>query len=113
MTAAEEAGWPAVPAGGRLVAVVVDLMDRSRIAAARPDAELVRDPAALADLGADDVALVDLGRPTALAAVAGCAGRVIGFVAHVDTATAQAASAAGAEVLARSAFFRRLAPPAS
>lgn len=105
---ADTAGWPALPPGARLVALVADLMDRSKVAAARPDAELVRDPAALGALSERDVALVDLGRPGALAAAESCAAHVIGFVSHVDDATADAARRAGVEVLARSAFFRRL-----
>jgi len=105
--------WPSVPAGGRLVAVAPDLMDRSRIIAARPDVVFLPGPAALAGLGPDDVALVDLGRPAVLEAAAASPARVVGFVAHVDEARATAAVAAGVdEVLARSVFFRRLAAPA-
>ena len=105
-------GWPAVPAGGRLLAVVADLMDRSRVAAARPDAVfLPATPAGLArlsELGPTDVVVVDAARPGVIEAAAGCRARVIGFVAHVDADTTAAAGDAGIEVLARSTFFRRL-----
>lgn len=98
-----------MPAGGRLVAVVPDLMDRSRVAAARPDVVFLARPADLAGLDPADVALVDLGRPGVLAAIGGCRATVIGFVAHVDHDRAAEAAGAGVQqVLARSAFFRRL-----
>lgn len=101
--------WPPVPTGGRLVALVPDLMDRSRISAGLATVEFLAGPAALADLGPLDVALVDLGRPGVLQAVAGCVAQVVGFVSHVDEDLAQQARSAGvAEVLARSVFFRRL-----
>ena len=104
--------WPAVGPGGRLVALVTDLMDRSRISAARPEVSFLRGPAELAGLGEHDVALVDLARPGVIEALGGCRALLIGFVAHVDEVTASAATAAGvAEVLARSVFFRRLANP--
>ena len=111
MTARSEHGgrWPAVPDGGRLVAVAPDLMDRGRIAAARPEVVFLAGPGVLGELGPDDVALVDLGRPGVLDAVAACPAHVVGFVAHVDGGGIDAAVAAGAaEVLARSVFFRRL-----
>lgn len=101
--------WPAVPAGGRLVALVPDLMDRSRISAGLATVDFLAGPVALADLGPLDVVLVDLGRAGVLQAVAGCAAQVVGFVSHVDEDLAQQARSAGvAEVLARSVFFRRL-----
>jgi hypothetical protein len=105
-------GWPAVPPGGRLLALVGDLMDRSRVAAARPDAVFLPAGApglrGLTGLQPADVVLVDIGRAGVIEAAAGCSARLIGFVAHVDTATAEAARDGGIEVLARSAFFRRL-----
>lgn len=101
-----------VPPGGCLVALVTDLMDRSRITSARPEVTFLARPSQLADLGENDVVLVDLGRRGVIDAVAGCRARTIGFVAHVEEATAAAATAAGVhEVLARSVFFRRLASP--
>ena len=104
-----DSSWPRVPAGGRLVALVPDLMDRSRISAGLATVEFLAGPPALADLGPLDVVLVDLGRAGVLQAVAGCAALVVGFVSHVDEDLAQQARSAGvAEVLARSVFFRRL-----
>ncbi len=101
--------WPPVPAGGRLVALVPDLMDRSRISAGLATVDFLAGPVALADLGPLDVVLVDLGRAGVLQALAGCAAQVVGFVSHVDEDLAQRARSAGvAEVLARSVFFRRL-----
>ena len=101
--------WPAVPAGGRLVALVPDLMDRSRISAGLATVDFLAGPVALADLGPLDVVLVDLGRAGVLQALAGCAAQVVGFVSHVDEDLAQQARSGGvAEVLARSVFFRRL-----
>jgi DNA-binding NarL/FixJ family response regulator len=97
----------------RVVAFVPDLMDRSRVTAAAPGVEVVATPAALPAAGADaDVVVVDLGRPgvlDALPVLAGGRARVVGFAAHVDRATLDAARAAGCdEVLPRSAFFRGL-----
>ena len=91
----------------RICALVVDLMDRSRISAAVPDAQFVRDAAACA--GAE-VVVIDLARsgnhvravresvPTA---------RIVCFGPHVDEDGAGTALAAGADVvLPRSRFFK-------
>src|SRR5204862_2806004 len=59
---------PAAPqAGGAMtiVAYVPDLMDRSKVAAAAPDATFVTDPAQLADVKAD-LLVLDLSRPGVL-----------------------------------------------
>ena len=104
----------------RVVALVPDLMDRSRLGRLGAQVEVVHvrlpeDLAATAE--ATDLVLVDVGRPGALDAVrAGIAGRVVGFASHVDTDLIAEARAAGCDdVLARSAFFARLhallAPP--
>ena len=91
----------------RVCALVVDLMDRSRISAALPDAVFVRDAPACA--GADLV-IVDLARSgehvhAVRAAVP--AARIVCFGPHVDDEGASAALAAGADVvLPRSRFFR-------
>jgi hypothetical protein len=92
-----------------VVALVSDLMDRSRLGAAVPGVRFVRD---LAGVTAD-VVVVDLGRGDALAQLAslppGAVERVVGYVAHVDAERADAARAAGCtEVVPRSLFFRRL-----
>jgi hypothetical protein len=92
-----------------IVAYVPDLMDRSKVAAAG-DVTFVTRPEDLVASGADTV-LVDLARPGVLD-VLGSLGsaRIVGFASHVDRPLLDAARAAGCtEVLARSAFFSRLA----
>ena len=94
----------------KIVALAPDLLDRSQIAGAVPDAVFVN-AAALLPAAADgaDVVLVDLGRAgvlDVLDAVVAAAGRVIGFGSHVDTEVLAAATAAGAEAMPRSRFFR-------
>src|SRR4051794_41627868 len=100
-----------------IVALVPDLMDRSKVAAAGADrVRFVPAAAGLAAAVAEaDPALVvvDLGRPGVLDAVAAVRTarpdqRVIGFGSHVDRDLLDAAAATGCEVLARSAFFARL-----
>ncbi len=96
-----------------------DLMDRSKIVAAAPEAVVIADVRALVTTAGDTV-VVDLSRPAAvdaLAALVGGGARVVGFASHVDRGRIDEARAAGCEVLARSAFFGRLAellaePPA-
>ena len=97
------------------IALCVDLMDRSRITAARPDVVFVRTIAALLErvgAGGIDSVLVDLSRPGAIDAIdavvaAGVA--VTAYGSHVDTGLLGAARAAGCrEVLPRSRFFARL-----
>jgi hypothetical protein len=101
-----------------VVALCVDLMDRSRIAAARPEVVFVRTPAALLQrVATGDVreVIVDLARPGALDAIgtvvaAGVA--ITAYGSHVDDALLDAARAAGCtEVLPRSRFFGRLGRP--
>ena len=93
----------------QIVALSVDLMDRSKISAALPDAKLVRSFAKLAELDSTaDVFLVDLGRLDDPAALAELSTPVIAFGSHVDDAVLAAATAAGAEAMPRSVFFRRL-----
>src|SRR6476660_9605124 len=91
----------------RVCALVVDLMDRSRITASIPDAVFVRDAA---DCAGADVVIVDLARSgQQVGAVRGAApsARIIGFGPHVDDEGANAARADGADaVLPRSRFFR-------
>ena len=104
-----------------VVALVPDLMDRSRISAAVAGVRFVADADALSEaVGAAPgaVALVDLGRPHALEAgrrLVATGTRVVGFAAHVDGALLSAADAAGIEALPRSRAFRSLptllAPP--
>jgi hypothetical protein len=91
----------------RVVALVGDLMDRSKVTAVVPEAEFARDPEACA--GAD-VVVVDLARfGDAVAAVRAMApgARIVAFGPHVDDAALTRARRDGAHlVLARSAFFR-------
>ena len=91
----------------RVCALVVDLMDRSRISASLPDAVFVRDVTGCA--GAD-VVIVDLARSgeyVGAVRAAVPAARIVGFGSHVDDEGASAALAAGAHVvLPRSRFFR-------
>ena len=99
----------------QVVALVGDLMDRSKITAAAGDAEVVckaPTPGAVAglDLGAVDLVVVDLARPTSIAAVeavrARTDARIVGFGSHVDRERLADAEAAGStEVLPRSKFF--------
>jgi DNA-binding NarL/FixJ family response regulator len=99
-----------------VVALCVDLMDRSKLAAAHPGAVLVRSAAALDErlaAGGVDLVIVDLSRGDALDAIV-CASshdgvRVVAYGSHVDDDRLAAAQAAGAhEVLPRSRFFARL-----
>jgi hypothetical protein len=102
----------------RVLALVADLMDRSKLTAALgDDVELVATAGHLRDrldAGPDpDIVLVDLGRRgilDALPAIRAATGaRIVGFGAHVERDLLAAARGAGCdEVLARSAFFTRL-----
>jgi hypothetical protein len=91
----------------RVVALVGDLMDRSRLTGAIPDVEVV---ATAADVEGADVVIVDLARHTsALETVRAIApgAYVVAFGPHVDEDALVAARAAGADlVLPRSRFFR-------
>jgi hypothetical protein len=87
-----------------------DLMDRSRISGALPQARFVATVEQLAQAGPDSIVLVDLHRPGVLAALPSILGSVIGFASHVDDDLLRAGRDAGcSEVLPRSRFFRRLA----
>lgn len=91
----------------RVVALVTDLMDRSRLTAALPGLETVGTPAACA--GAD-VVVVDLSRFAAeIPAVRAVApeATIAGYGPHADRERAEEALAGGADtVVARSRFFR-------
>jgi hypothetical protein len=95
-----------------VVALMTDLMDRSRLKGGNDlEVRFVRTAAAVreaVEAGSVDAVVVDLKQPDALDAIRGVAGRVhvVGFGAHVDTEGLQAARDAGADaVLARSQFF--------
>jgi hypothetical protein len=98
-----------------VVAFVPDLIDRSKVSGANADVRFAATPDALveaASMPGVDVVVVDLSRAGVVDALrrlpAGL--RSIGFGSHVDTATLDAARAAGcSQVLPRSQFFARLA----
>jgi hypothetical protein len=95
-----------------VVALVGDLMDRSRVSAAAPDVVFASTPTAAAERG-PSVVVVDLARHGGAIAALRAAlptARIIGFGPHVDGDAADAARRDGADlVLARSRFFRRVA----
>ena len=106
----EGAASEQTPSTERQVLVLsVDLMDRSKIAAAFPAATMVRSTAKLAEMAADaDLVIVDLARFGDPDGLAELGERVVAFGSHVDDEVLNAAQAAGAEALPRSVFFRRL-----
>jgi hypothetical protein len=91
----------------RVVALVGDLMDRSKLTAALPDAEFARDAAGCA--GAD-VVVIDLARfgaEVAPARTVAPEARIVAFGPHVDEEAFVRARRDGADAaLARSTFFR-------
>jgi hypothetical protein len=93
--------------GHRVVALVSDLMDRSRLSAAVPGIELASD---LTTVAGADVVVVDLSRHGGVLVdvrrVAPGA-FLVAYGPHVDDAALEAARAAGADrVLPRSRFFK-------
>lgn len=99
---------PAGSGGRRSVAWVPDLMDRSKLSHV-PALEMASSLEELVRMSPGaEVAVLDLSRPGALEAVGRLgARRVVGFVGHVDRATAEAAQALGCEVVPRSKLFGR------
>jgi hypothetical protein len=91
----------------KIVALVVDLMDRSRLSSAVDDISFARDAAGCA--GAD-VVVIDLARdPAAVASVRAAlpTTRIVAFGPHVDTDVLERAASDGADVvLPRSRFFQ-------
>src|SRR5258705_13171827 len=87
----------------RVCALVSDLMDRSKISAAIPDASFMVD-------GTAEVVIIDISRSAQMVAEirAEMPGvRIVCYGPHVDDEAADAACAAGADVvLPRSRFFR-------
>jgi DNA-binding NarL/FixJ family response regulator len=87
----------------RVCALVSDLMDRSRISAAIPDAVFVLD-------GTADLVIIDIARTAQTVAEIRAempAVRIVCYGPHVDDDAAEFARAAGADVvLPRSRFFR-------
>jgi hypothetical protein len=92
-----------------IIVFAPDLMDRSRISTALPQAEFVASVEELSRAGPDAVVLVDLRRERVLSAIPTLGAPVVGFASHVDDELMLAAREAGcALVLPRSRFFRRL-----
>jgi hypothetical protein len=91
----------------KVVALVGDLMDRSKLTLAIPDVAFARDVAGCTDAS---VVVVDLARHGAAIAELRAAvpsARIIGFGPHVDGDGAERARGEGADVvLPRSRFFR-------
>jgi hypothetical protein len=100
----------------RVLALVPDLIDRSRIEAAARAADqpitFLDDAAELTSMGPEgaDMVIVDLATPGVLDVLPGLGtARTIGFGSHVDHELLESARAAGCdEVLPRSVMFRRL-----
>lgn len=93
--------------GATVVALVDDLMDRSKIAAAVPGATFSRDAAACADAGTVVVDLSRHGGDVGAVRAAAPHARIVAFGPHVDGDGADAARRDGADVvLPRSRFFR-------
>jgi len=92
-----------------VVALIADLMDRSRLIA-EPGVEVrFVEPAGIGDAGGADLIVVDLGGRGHLDALAHCPAGVpvVAFGPHVDRELLAAAEAAGCDrVLPRSKFFQ-------
>ena len=92
-----------------IVVFAPDLMDRSRISAALPQARFVTAVEQLSHAARGSLVLVDLRRPGVLEMIPTLSASVIGFASHVDDELIRAGRDAGCiEVLPRSRFFRRL-----
>jgi hypothetical protein len=92
-----------------IVAMVTDLMDRSRITAAVGDRVTFVRRLDADTLGGADVVLVDLTRVDDVGALRAAVpkGRIVAFGPHVDDESLDAARVAGIDVVvARSQFFR-------
>jgi hypothetical protein len=94
----------------RVCALVTDLMDRSKISAADGDVIFVRSADACSDAGVVILDLARFGGEVAAVRAAAPSARLVCFGPHVDGRSADAATAAGADVvLPRSKFFRDIA----
>jgi len=93
----------------KVVAYVPDLMDRSKVAAAVPEATFVARPDELASVEADLVVL-DLTRPGVLDVIPLVQPPTLGFCRHTMRDVIAAAEEAGCDrVLVRSEFFADIA----
>ncbi len=86
-------------------AISSDLMDGSKIRSGIDGVQMVRPGESLDDA---TVVLVDLALDGALGAALATEARVLAYGSHVDGDTLDAATAAGAQAMPRSVFFRRL-----
>jgi hypothetical protein len=94
-------------AAAEVVALVADLMDRSRVSAALPGVQFASAPRACAGAATVVVDLARYGGAVAAVRAAAPAARIVAFGPHVDDALLAAARADGADlVLPRSQFFR-------
>lgn len=94
-----------------VVAIVTDLMDRSKISGAIEGVQIARpDDDALADarLTETDTVIVDLAVAGGLDAAVASGARVLAYGRHTSTELLAEAEAAGAETMPRSTFFHRL-----
>lgn len=91
----------------KVAAYVPDLMDRSKVAAAAPDAVFVARPEDLVEKQADaDLVVLDLTRAGAVDVLSKIDTPTLGFCRHTMRDVIAAAEAAGCDrVLARSEFF--------
>jgi hypothetical protein len=91
---------------GTVVVLGADLMDRSRIAAAFPDAQHVRTPGECAGAG---TVVIDLARASVLVTAVRAAAPtawIVGYGPHADSARLDAARRQGCDrVVPRSVFF--------
>ena len=93
----------------KVAAYVPDLMDRSKVSAAVPDAVFVSRPEELIAIDADLVVL-DLTRPGAIDVLSNLDAPTLGFCRHTMRDVIAAAEAAGCDrVLVRSEFFADIA----
>lgn len=93
----------------QVIVVTRDLMDRSKITAAFPNARVVARLDALRGLEQLPLlAVVDLRLVDDPADLGSLAERVVAFGSHVDDQVLAAAADGGAEAMPRSVFFRRL-----
>lgn len=93
-----------------VVVLCTDLMDRSKISGAFPEARFVRNASDLASAAAPtSLVLVDLRRVDDPSELTSVPGRIVAFGSHVNEAVLAAAEQAGAQSIPRSVFFKRLA----
>jgi len=95
----------------RVAAYVPDLMDRSKVSAAAPDAVFVARAEDLVEKQKDaDLVVLDLTRPGAVDVLPELTTRTLGFCRHTMRDVIAAAEAAGCDrVLVRSEFFADVA----